>query len=185
MLKGVMTWAKVTSLVRRFWNLPWTNGPNTQFKWKLQHGLIKYWLCLSGISCQRPHFDKLQWDKIDFSRIIVYCDVFWPGANYAVNVYHCLLAIAIFPYGPKGLYPDQAMEFLSWLTPNHGVTISANQGSLQYMRLLLLSFWLWKYWGRHAYQSSLITRRGIWAKGWEFTCQYELSAGAWSDWLPE
>ena len=32
-LKGVMTWEKVTSLVCRFWSLPWTNRPNTQ-KWK-------------------------------------------------------------------------------------------------------------------------------------------------------
>jgi len=36
-LKGVMTWANVTSLVCRFWSLPWTNGPNTQFKWNLRY----------------------------------------------------------------------------------------------------------------------------------------------------
>jgi len=39
-LKGVMTWAKVTSLVGRFWSLPWTNGPNIQFKWKLRYSPI-------------------------------------------------------------------------------------------------------------------------------------------------
>ena len=39
--KRVMTWAKVTSLVCRFWSLPWTNGPNTQFKWKLRYSSIQ------------------------------------------------------------------------------------------------------------------------------------------------
>ena len=41
LLKGVMTWAKVTSLVCIFWSLPWTNGPNTQFKWKLRYSPIQ------------------------------------------------------------------------------------------------------------------------------------------------
>jgi len=36
-----MTWSKVTSLVCRFWSLPWTNGPNTQFKWKLRYSPIQ------------------------------------------------------------------------------------------------------------------------------------------------
>jgi len=40
-IKGVMTWVKVTSLVCRFWSLPWTNGPNTQFKWKLRYSPIQ------------------------------------------------------------------------------------------------------------------------------------------------
>jgi len=35
-VKGVMT-----SLVCRFWSLPWTNGPNTQFKWKLRYSPIQ------------------------------------------------------------------------------------------------------------------------------------------------
>ena len=39
-IKGVMTWAKVTSLVCRFRSLPWTNGPNSQFKWKLRYSPI-------------------------------------------------------------------------------------------------------------------------------------------------
>jgi len=40
LVKGVMTWTKVTSLVCRFWSLPWTNGPNTQFKRKLRYSPI-------------------------------------------------------------------------------------------------------------------------------------------------
>ena len=39
-LKGVMSWPKVSSLVFRFWSLPWTNGPNTQLKWKLRYSPI-------------------------------------------------------------------------------------------------------------------------------------------------
>jgi len=39
--KGVMTWTKVASLVCRFWSLPWTNGSNTQFKWKLRYSPIQ------------------------------------------------------------------------------------------------------------------------------------------------
>ena len=39
-IKEVMTRAKVTSLVCRFWILPWTNGLNTQFKWKLRYSPI-------------------------------------------------------------------------------------------------------------------------------------------------
>ena len=35
-IKGDLTWAKATSLVFIFWSLPWTDGPNTQFKWKLR-----------------------------------------------------------------------------------------------------------------------------------------------------
>jgi len=40
-LEGVRTWAKVTWLGCRFWSLPWTNGPNTQFKWKLRYSPIQ------------------------------------------------------------------------------------------------------------------------------------------------
>jgi len=40
-LKGVMTWPRVSSLVCRFRSLPWTNGPNTQFKWKLRYSPIQ------------------------------------------------------------------------------------------------------------------------------------------------
>jgi len=40
--KGVMTWAKVSSLVFRFWSLSWINGPNTQLKWKLRYSPIQY-----------------------------------------------------------------------------------------------------------------------------------------------
>ena len=40
-LKGVMTWAKVTLLVYRFWSLPWTNGPSTHFKWKFRYSPIQ------------------------------------------------------------------------------------------------------------------------------------------------
>ena len=36
-----MTWAKVTSLICTFWSLPWTNGPTTQFKWKLIYSPIQ------------------------------------------------------------------------------------------------------------------------------------------------
>jgi len=36
-----MTWAKVFSLVCRFRCIPWTNGPNTQLKWKLRYSPIK------------------------------------------------------------------------------------------------------------------------------------------------
>jgi len=39
-LKGLWQ-AKVTSLVCRFWSLPRTNGPNTQFKWKLRYNPIQ------------------------------------------------------------------------------------------------------------------------------------------------
>jgi len=30
LFKGHMSWPKVSSLVFRYWSLPWTNGPNTQ-----------------------------------------------------------------------------------------------------------------------------------------------------------
>ena len=40
-LKEVMTWAKVTSLVCIFCSLPWQNGPNTQFQWKLRYSPIQ------------------------------------------------------------------------------------------------------------------------------------------------
>ena len=39
--KGVMSWPKVSSLVFRFGNAPWTIGPNTQLKWKLRYSLIQ------------------------------------------------------------------------------------------------------------------------------------------------
>jgi len=35
-LMEVMSWPKVYSLVFRLWSLPWTHGPNNQFKWKLK-----------------------------------------------------------------------------------------------------------------------------------------------------
>ena len=38
----VMSWPKVSSLVSRFWRLPWTNGPNTQLKRKLRYNPIQY-----------------------------------------------------------------------------------------------------------------------------------------------
>jgi len=40
-LKGVMSWPKVSSLVFIFWSLSWTNGPNTQLKWKLRYSPIQ------------------------------------------------------------------------------------------------------------------------------------------------
>jgi len=39
-IKGVMSWPNVSSLVFRFWSPPWTNGPNTQLKWKLRYSPI-------------------------------------------------------------------------------------------------------------------------------------------------
>jgi len=38
-VKGVMPWPKVATLVFRFLSPPWTNGPNTQHKWKLGIGM--------------------------------------------------------------------------------------------------------------------------------------------------
>jgi len=40
-IKEVMSWPKVSSLVFRFWSLPWTNGPNTQLKWKFRYSPIQ------------------------------------------------------------------------------------------------------------------------------------------------
>ena len=36
-----MSWPKVSSLVFRLWSLPWTNGLNTQLKWKLRYSPIQ------------------------------------------------------------------------------------------------------------------------------------------------
>jgi len=40
-IKGVMSWPEVSSLVFKFWSLPWTNGPNIQLKWKLRYSPIQ------------------------------------------------------------------------------------------------------------------------------------------------
>jgi len=39
-LKGVKACPNVSSIVCRFWSLPWTNGSNTQLKCKLRHSPI-------------------------------------------------------------------------------------------------------------------------------------------------
>jgi len=42
-----MPWAKVSSLVCRFWSLPGTNGPKTQSKWKLTQSCWRlHWFLL-------------------------------------------------------------------------------------------------------------------------------------------
>ena len=43
--RTIVEWRKVPSPVFRFWNLPWTNGHNTQLKWKLRYSPIHcaYW----------------------------------------------------------------------------------------------------------------------------------------------
>jgi len=43
-----MTWAK------RFWSLPWKNGPNTQFKWKLRYSPIQCAYSVIGDALFRP-----------------------------------------------------------------------------------------------------------------------------------
>jgi len=40
-LKGWLPWPKVSSLVFQSWSLSWTNGSNTQLKWKLRYSPIQ------------------------------------------------------------------------------------------------------------------------------------------------
>jgi len=46
-INEVISWPKVSSLVCRFWSLPWTNCPDTQLKWKLRYSPI-------GCACLEP-----------------------------------------------------------------------------------------------------------------------------------
>jgi len=41
-IKGCMSWPKVSLLAFRFWSLPWTNGANIQLKWKLRYSPIQF-----------------------------------------------------------------------------------------------------------------------------------------------